>query len=245
MSHRIVWFSCGAASAVAAKLTTTQHSDVDVVYCDVMSTEHSDNQRFFDDVQEWIGKPITRISSEKFTDINAVFINRRYLAGIHGAPCTVEMKKVPRFTYEQPNDIHIFGFTSDEQNRVTRFEGNNPEMFVEWVLIDHGMTKDDCLTMIEDAGIVIPEMYLLGYRNNNCLGCVKATSARYWNMTRRDFPDVFDLRVRQSREYGARLTRVKGVRVFLDELPSDYLPAEDLEDISCGPDCNIGENYDG
>jgi hypothetical protein len=33
---------------------------------------------------------------------------------------------------------------------------------------------------------------------------------------------------------------VRGVRVFLDELPEDYLPAEPLEDISCGPECGTG-----
>ncbi len=39
------------------------------------------------------------------------------------------------------------------------------------------------------------------------------------------------------REIGVRLTRHNGKRIFLDELPSDYLPAEPLEDISCGPVC--------
>lgn len=237
--RRIVWFSCGAASAVAAKIVSQRHSNVGVVYCDVMSTEHPDNQRFFDDIQEWIGQPILRIRSDKHSTINDVFEDRKYLAGIAGAPCTVEMKKVPRFAFQRPDDIHIFGFTSDERNRIDRFCENNPELDVEWVLADLEITKDDCLAAIKEAGIRLPTMYTLGYLNNNCLGCVKATSARYWNMTRRDFPEVFDLRARQSREYGARLVRVKGERVFLDELPTDYLPSEGLEDIACGPDCSV------
>ena len=245
MSRRVVWFSCGAASAVAAKLITDHHTNTEVVYCDVMTAEHPDNQRFFNDVQDWIGQPITRIKSDRYADVDAVFTARKYLAGIHGAPCTVAMKKVPRFAYQRPDDIHIFGFTADEQSRIDRFSENNPELNVEWVLADDGYTKDDCLGYLEDEGIELPVMYGLGYRNNNCLGCVKATSARYWNMTRRDFPDVFQRRVEQSREYGARLTRVRGVRVFLDELPADYLSAEELEDISCGPDCSVQLSFAG
>ena len=34
-------------------------------------------------------------------------------------------------------------------------------------------------------------MYKLGYKNNNCIGCVKG-QAGYWNKIRKDFPDVFD-----------------------------------------------------
>lgn len=245
--RRVVWFSCGAASAVAAKIAVSQHSNVEVIYCDVIADEHPDNERFFKDVEEWIGQSVKRIKSDKYSSVNDVFAARKYMAGIHGAPCTVEMKKVPRFKYQNADDIHIFGFTSDEQTRIDRFLHNNPELNAEWVLADAEITKEDCYRIISDAGIEIPEMYRLGYNNNNCLGCVKATSAKYWNMVRRDFPDVFKLRAKQSREYGAKLTRVRGERVFLDELPEDYLPSEPLEDISCGPDCSIqlSLTYDG
>ncbi len=235
--RRVVWFSCGAASAVAAHITVTEYENVSVVYCDVMSTEHPDNQRFFNDVAEWIGQPIERVASDRYADINAVFEGRKYLAGVKGAPCTVEMKKRPRHAYERPDDIHIFGFTADEHARIATFEERNPELLVEWVLADRSLTKADCMGRIQMAGIKLPVMYSLGYKNNNCLGCVKATSARYWNMTRRDFPDVFELRAEQSRELGVKLTRVRGVRTSLDDLPADYMGADDLETISCGPDC--------
>ena len=235
-ARTVVWFSCGAASAVAAKLASNV-GPVEVVYCDTMSDEHPDNHRFFDDVQDWIGQPITVIRSEKYESVSDVFAKRRYMAGIKGAPCTVEMKKIPRFAYERRDDIHVFGFTADEQDRIEKFEGNNPGLTVEWPLADRGFTKDDCHRYLRRAGIDGPLMYELGYKNNNCLGCVKATSARYWNSIRRDFPDVFEKRAAESREYGAKLTRVLNVRVFLDELPEDYLPAEPLENISCGFDC--------
>ena len=110
-------------------------------------------------------------------------------------------------------------------------------MRLSWILRDLKISKADCLWMLKESGIKTPALYDLGYKNNNCLGCVKASSALYWNMVRRDFPDVFQRRAEQSRRFGARLTRVNGVRVFLDELPIDYLGADPLDDISCGPDC--------
>ena len=235
-SRRVVWFSCGAASAVVAKIATAEYDNVEVVYCDTMADEHPDNMRFYEDVEEWIGQRIDTIASDKFGSIDDVFAKRRYLAGIAGAPCTVAMKKMPRFAYQQVDDIHMFGFTADEPDRIERFNQNNPELDAEHLLADRGITKADCYRIIEEAGIVMPAMYLLGYSNNNCLGCVKATSGSYWNMVRRDFPDVFARRAEQSREYGARLVRVRGERVYLDELPTDYWPSE-VEHISCGPDC--------
>ena len=236
----VCWFSCGAASAVAAHQAIKKApvgANIEVVYCDTSADEHPDNGRFLADVERWIGRPITRLSG-MYDSVEDVFAAHRYMAGIAGARCTVEMKKKPRFAYQQPDDVHVFGFTSDEQGRVQRFNDGNPELETWFPLVESGTTKQDCYGVLRDAGIEIPAMYRLGYRNNNCIGCVKATSARYWNMVRRDFPDVFERRATQSRDIGVRLTRVRGRRVFLDELPEDYL-SEPLEDISCGPDCGV------
>lgn len=238
LARAVSWFSCGAASAVASKLMLEKYGKrCIIVYCDVIDTEHPDNLRFLLDVEAWLGHKIEIIKSEKYVDVDDVFVKTRYMAGISGARCTTEMKKIPRYAFQRADDIHTFGFTAEERRRIERFEVNNPELTVDWVLADAGYTKADCYAEIKKAGIAIPAMYQLGYKNNNCLGCVKAGSAKYWNMIRRDFPDVFARRSQQSRELGVRLTRHKGVRIFLDELPEDYLPADDLEDISCGPEC--------
>ena len=232
--RRVVWFSCGAASAVAAKLA----DDAEVVYCDTMATEHPDNARFFTDVQNWIERPITRIRSEKYADVDEVFEKTRYMAGIAGARCTTEMKKIPREAFQHPNDTHIFGYTKGEESRAEDFENNNPSLAVEWILIERGYTKARCLYELERAGIALPAMYALGFEHNNCLGCVKATSPAYWNRIRQLFPDVFARRARQSRLLNARLVRVNGVRVFLDELPTDDL-TDYGEQIECGPVCQM------
>jgi hypothetical protein len=229
-----VWFSCGAASACAAKIAS-EHDFVRVVYCDTLAEEHPDNMRFLRDVEKWIGQPIEIIRSDKYTSVSDVFEKTRYMSGIKGARCTVEMKKVPRFAYQQPDDLHVFGLTADEGKRRDKFVANNPELRLWWVLRDHGLAKDDCYEMLRAAGIALPVMYSLGFKNNNCIGCVKATSAVYWDRVRRNFPKDFARRAAQSRAIGVRLARYKGVRVFLDELPgADTAPEEDIE---CGPIC--------
>lgn len=232
----LAWFSCGAASAVAAKLTLEKYgADVCVVHCDTFDSEHPDNRRFFAECQSWFGRPIVSVRSRKYVNIDEVFARERYMAGVAGAKCTVEMKKVPREAFQHPNDTHVFGYTVEEQRRADQFENNNPELSVEWILIDQGVTKVECLRRLKGAGIALPEMYRLGFDHNNCIGCVKSQSPGYWNKIRRLFPDVFDLRVLQSRMLGVKLAKLNGQRVFLDEIPRDDTTPDD--DIDCGPVC--------
>ncbi len=223
------------------KLAVTRYgADCEVVYCDTMNAEHPDNQRFFNDVQAWIGKPITVIKSDKYASIDEVFERVRYMAGIKGARCTVEMKKLPREAYQRADDIHVFGYTSDEQKRADTFESNNPALHVEWILIEEGISKTQCLELLAVNGIHLPAMYSLGFDHNNCIGCVKATSPGYWNRVREHFPEVFERRAKQSRLLGVRLARVKGERVFLDEIPRDESAPDDA--IECGPVCQTAES---
>ena len=85
-------------------------------------------------------------------------------------------------------------------------------------MIDEQISKQDCFRIIQEAGIELPEVYKLGYPNANCIGCVKASSPTYWNHVRKVHPEIFNERAKQSRDIGAKLVRVKGDRLFLDEL---------------------------
>jgi len=239
MSNRVLaWFSCGAASAVAAKLAVEKHGDgCEIVYCNTIASEHPDNVRFMSDVERWIGKRVTVISSEKYTSADDVFEKTRYMSGIAGARCTTELKKIPRRLYQRDDDIHVFGFTAEEQDRIDDFEANNPELNCEWILRDRFIRKVDCFDTLRWFGIDLPKMYELGFRNNNCVGCVKATSPAYWNLTRLHFPNVFEERAKRSREIGCRLARLNGERIFLDELPPDA--GGEMENVSCGPQCGL------
>jgi hypothetical protein len=230
----LVWFSCGAASACALKLVA--HMNPLAIYCDLSKDENADNVRFRADVEAWTGVKVVVIKSAIYETIEDVFEARQYMSGPAGAPCTVEMKKVPRFKFQRADDTHIFGFTTDEQARLKSFEDDNHDMNLAWPLVQAGMTKADCLRMIEEAGIELPLMYRLGYANNNCEGCVKASSAKYWNRVRKTSPAVFLRRCEQSRRLGCKLVRYKGERIYLDELPEDATDNV-IEDLSCGPQC--------
>ena len=241
MSRVVVWYSDGAASACAAQLAVSKYGAdrVSVVKADTTEDEHADNLRFRADVEAWIGKDVELIRSEAFTGIDDVFERTRYMAGIAGARCTTELKKIPRYQFQEPTDVHIFGYTVDERFRIDRFEENNPELLCEWNLRDADLTKDDCYYLLDQAGIALPAMYGLGFDHNNCIGCVKATSPHYWARTRKHFPEVFNRRAAQSRDIGARLVRLQGERVFLDEIPADFGGDGPDGEIECGPFCEM------
>jgi hypothetical protein len=239
----LVWFSDGAASAVAAKLAIQEQvwRRVEVVKCDTTVSEHPDNERFRADVERWIGQRVILLRSENYADIDDVFQRTRYMAGKDGARCTTELKKRVRQRYERRGDVHVFGYTADEAKRVRDFDANNPELSCWWPLVERGIGKAECYQILLDAGIALPAMYAAGFEHNNCLGCVKASSPAYWNRTRRLFPEVFARRAAQSRDLGARLVRVAGERIFLDELDPTAGAGESDGNIECGPFCVVPE----
>lgn len=230
----LMWFSMGAASACMVKICA--YLKPLVVYCNTAKDEHPDNIRFRKEVEEWTGIKVTVIGSTEYETTDDVFEDTQYMSGVGGARCTTELKKIPRLRFAYPEDVHCFGFAADEQKRIEQFEANNPDMNLAWPLATVGMTKAQCLKMVTDSGIELPAMYRLGFDNNNCIGCVKATSPAYWNLTRKNFPERYRQRAEQSRRLGVRLVRYKGVRIFLDELPEDATE-KITEDLSCGPQC--------
>lgn len=239
----IVWFSCGAASAVAAKLTLAKYpaERVELAYSETGS-EHPDNERFLKDVERWTGKTVTRLKNPNFEDTWDVWEKRRYLAGIGGAPCTVELKVVPRLAFQRLDDIHVFGYTADARDaqRADSLRENFPELTVDAPLIDRGITKAATLAMLDGAGIQVPVLYGLWFPNNNCIPCVKATSAAYWALVRKHFPAEFQRMVKLSRELGARLCRIDGERAFIDEIPADH-PTTNPIAPSCDFLCHLAE----
>lgn len=239
----VVWFSCGNNSAVAAKLAVERlgGEDLRLVRC-VVNNEHPDNDRFHADVERWIGRPIERAASAEYADCWDVWERRKYLSGPKGAPCTAAMKKAVRWEIERTwwPDYQVFGFSADEAKRATDFAARNPEVRLLNVLIDEGITKPQCAQLVEGAGIALPVLYGLGFKNNNCIGCVKATSPAYWANVRTHFPETFERMAELSRRLGCRLTRIKGKRVFIDEIPENFKGADRSAPVDCGVLCGPG-----
>lgn len=219
----VVWFSCGVASAVAAKITLEKYDDVRVVNCPIQE-EHSDNIRFLKDVERWLGVEIETATNKKFqhSSAEALWESGRFMSNVYGADCTRQLKKGARQEWVEKHHPkhHVLGFTFDERKRFERFKESECENTLP-VLIDEKITKADCFEIVKRAGIRRPEIYELGFPNANCIGCVKATSPSYWNLVREKFPAVFEKRAKLSRDIGCRLVRVKGERIFLDDLHPD------------------------
>jgi PP-loop superfamily ATP-utilizing enzyme len=238
----VIWFSCGVTSAVAAKLAISKYGKnrCEIVYTDT-SSEHEDNRRFLKDCEKWFGKSVTTLKSEKYSNIWDVFEKTRYLVGPRGARCTTELKKVLRHDFQRVDDIQVFGFDAGEDKRAERFRINNPEVTLETPLIDKGLTKSACLALLRKVGIKEPAIYSLGYKNANCIGCVKG-QAGYWNKIRVDFPEVFKRMAIVERKLNVAINKSyagdgKRKRVFLDELPEDMGRYSSEPSIECGLLC--------
>ena len=242
-----VWFSCGAASAVAAKKTIEiygKSNNVRVVN-NPIKEEHSDNQRFLKDIESWLGVEIEYAINPKFPDqsCETVWRERKFMSSNFGAPCTLHLKKNARQVWEMqnPTDYIVLGFTADEEKRAKRFSETNKQKLLT-PLIDKNITKQGCFDILLDAGIKLPEIYKLGFPNANCIGCVKATSPTYWNLVRKTFPEIFKQRAKTSEELGVNLVRYKGERIQLKNLPKDA-KGRDLKNYNfeCGIFCMKSE----
>jgi 3'-phosphoadenosine 5'-phosphosulfate sulfotransferase (PAPS reductase)/FAD synthetase len=230
----ILWFSCGAASAVACKLALAKRPDARIVYQHIESA-HADNKRFIADCEKWYGRSIEIISSPFYRDQFDVVKATRYINGPSGARCTTELKKKVRKYFQAQNptiELQVFGMSAEEKHRAERLlsDGNN----YAFPLIDANYTKADCYQILGAERIELPVMYKLGFNNNNCIGCVKGGKG-YWNMIKKHFPDYFNKMAALEREIGRSCIKNK----FLDEL----LPTEGDHkepDIECGLFCNAG-----
>ena len=212
------------------KLALLDDKDVLPVNCGLGDSEDADNERFLKDCEQWFGKPIKILRSERFANIDEVFEKRRYHGDKNGAPCTSELKVAPRLNFQLPSDTHLWGYTADPDDvkRFERMRESYPQMKQRAPLIERGITKAGCLALLEKAGIDPPRVYALGFKSANCIGCVKATMPSYWALIRQEFPEVFARRADQCRRFGSRLTRLPGhgwERFFIDEIPEDFPPS--------------------
>ncbi len=225
MSRTLIWWSTGAASFVAAQLALRENPEVIVVRCET-NNEDPDNYRFEADAMRRLNTSVTLIKSDDYDDVWQVWQKRRFMAGPKGAPCTSEMKIGPRLAFQRPDDNHVFGYTADREDveRFERLQENFFELKVRAPLIEAGITKAASLALVQRAGLSLPRSYAMGFPNANCLGtgCVKATSPDYWSLYRHRFPENFARTAAYAREIGARLTRIKGERIFIDDIPADW-----------------------
>ncbi len=238
----VVWFSCGAASAIALAETIRLYPECNIrAVNNPVIEEDPDNLRFKNDIAKWLDIEIETAINPDYAHCSAEKIwEKGFMSSPHGAPCTKHLKKEARYHWENNNhfDWLVLGFTFDERHRFLNFQATERPNLLG-VLVDQQITKEECFYRLAKAGIKRPAIYERGYPNANCIGCVKATSPTYWNLVREQDPEVFNRRAEQSRRIGAKLVRHKGDRIFLDELPPDAVgsPLETYESFECGIFC--------
>lgn len=239
----IAWWSAGVTSAVACKLAIDAFGKENVlpIYFKIDSA-HPDNVRFKKECEEWYGMEIQVERSDKYIDQFDVIKKTRYVNGPAGARCTNELKKKVRYRVESEVDFsyQVFGFEyqKKEINRAIRFLEQYPDANAIFPLIEHKMTKAECLYFLERQGIKRPKMYELGYPNNNCIGCVKG-GAGYWNKIREDFPEHFKRMAELEREVAATCLRFDGKKLPLLELEHDRGRRHKIIMPDCGSFCEI------
>ena len=98
------------------------------------------------------------------------------------------------------------------------------------------LSKEDVHGLFERTfDIARPQMYEMGYPNNNCIGCVKGGMG-YWNRIKKDFPDVFESRAKLERLVGYSILKDgNGTPIYLDELEPD----RGNMNTEIFPDCSI------
>lgn len=243
---RIAWWSAGITSAVATKIALEQYDNVIIYYQDA-GMVHEDNERFKADCERWYGQEIITVKNSKgFVDHLDVIEKTGYVNGPDGARCTLELKKNVRYEIELEyvlslfngttvgNQIFGYEFEQSQVNRAIRFIEQYPYTKPLFPLIEKGLTKDNCAAILLNAGIDLPIMYLLGFSNNNCIGCVKGGMA-YWNKIRVLFPHIFRAMAMLERKIG--YSCIKGV--FLDELEPERGNPGKVVSPACDHFCNV------
>lgn len=188
----ICQFSCGAASAVATKLILAEQPPENVLIVNAfIAEEHEDNRRFLADCERWFNHPITVLKDEQFgASTREVWRAKRFMKRGRFAPCSHQLKRDLLRKIAKPSDISVLGYTHEEIERLENLQAYFPGEVFRAPLIERGLDKGDCYSIIHKAGIEIPAMYRLGYDNANCIGCVKGGQA-YWQNIREDFPQMF------------------------------------------------------
>lgn len=206
----ICWWSGGVTSAVACKITIDLFGkeNCKVIFIDTKN-EDDDSYRFKDDCSNWYGLPIESISSNKFNSVQQVWEEGLYLNVAGGAPCSDRMKRRVREVWEKENDwtYQVFGFELEEWRRAKSLKINHPQTNPIFPLMMLGLTKKNCIERLESEGLVIPNMYKYGFRNNNCFktGCVQG-GIGYWKKMQTEFPEKFEAMANMEH----KLTNKKG-----------------------------------
>jgi hypothetical protein len=191
----ICWWSGGVTSAIACKKSIELFglNNCRIVFIDVKN-EDEDTYRFKNDCEMFYNKPIESISNEDYEDIKKVWYKFLSLNVAHGAICSSELKRIVRVRFQKTNpySYQTFGFHINESKRAFSLALNYSDSKPIFPNLLFGLSKLDCVDILQKCGIEIPRVYKWGFSNNNCFktGCVQG-GIGYWQKMQKEFYDKF------------------------------------------------------
>lgn len=215
MSKIIAWWSGGITSAVTCKICIDLYGleNVRFIFIDTRN-EDEDTYRFLSDCEKWYGAKIETIASSEFQSVQEVWRKHKSLNVATGAICSTVLKRKVRELWQKTNeyDYQAFGFELSESKRASSMTINNPKAKAIYPLLLYGLSKKDCIAIVQEAGLKVPRVYEYGYKNNNCFktGCVQG-GIGYWQKLRNEYPLKFEAMASMEHE----LTDMKGKPVTM------------------------------
>lgn len=230
----ICWWSGGITSAVACKKAVELFGKEQcrVIMIDTHN-EDVDTYRFKDDCQKWYELPIETITAigKKYDDIYSVWESYLSLNTANGAICSSELKAKVRQQWQKENEwthqVFGFEFETKEFKRALAMTLNYPSIKPIYPLLMLGLSKKDCIEIVEKANIEVPRAYKWGFQNNNCLqtGCVQG-GISYWQHMYKMFPEKYEamanLEHRLTNEKGKPITVLKDQSKESQEIAKRY-----------------------
>lgn len=216
----IAWWSGGVRSAVTCKLCIDLFGvdNVRIVFIDTKN-EDDDTYRFKTECEQWYGRSIESICSDKHDNIEDIWYDNLSLGLAKGAKCSSELKIVVRQQFSKRNKFsyQAFGYDNGEVSRANDMKNNNAHLRPIFPLLMFWLSKYDCVKYVQSANslflkIKLPLTYHLGLENNNCFktGCVQG-GIGYWQWMQVNQPDKFDRMAVREHE----ITDLKGVPVTI------------------------------
>lgn len=193
----VVFYSGGIASYCTAKRVVERHGadSVALLFTDT-NYEHEDLYRFLNEGAARLGVEVTRIADGRTPW--EVFRDVRFLGNSRIDPCSKILKrdiarKWVRDQFPDPSTVVLYlGLAADERHRLDRSRRHWDPYRVESPLVDlPTFTKNDMMMEVRLDGLVVPELYSLGFPHNNCGGfCIKAGQGHFRHLLR-EMPEKY------------------------------------------------------
>lgn len=222
MKH-VVMFSGGAASSVVAKMIADKYPQDTILLHTPTGAEHSDADRFREQVANFIGLPITEEKANK--TLWEMVESYKQIPNDSLPYCTERLKLIPqdrflkRLEAQGEGVIIYLGLGVDEWRRIQRVWARNQSKGrnAAFCLMDKRLTGEDCKKIIRDEWkVCLPEPYKY-FEHNNCIPCYKGGKG-HWYKVWKYYPERFWRAAAAER----RATNTVFDGITLDELAASW-----------------------